>query len=325
MHYRKFGNQPWNVSEVGLGTWQFGGDWGSVDGTTARAVLTAAVDRGINFFDTADVYGRGISESIIGEFLSGCSETVYVATKLGRLEGYPDGYSRELFRKCAESSLRRLRRDTIDLLQLHCIPKQYMESGEVFDWLRELQREGKVRAFGASVETVDEARICLRQSDLASLQVIFNIFRQRPAEAFFADAKQNGTALIIRVPLASGLLSGKFDSRTTFPSSDHRNYNRNGEAFSAGETFSGLEYNHGLACVERLRPLVPTGVTMAAFALRWILDFPEVSVVIPGASSVSQVESNAVASGLPPLTADLHSTLRSLYREMVEGHIRGPL
>ncbi|MBN1757874.1 MAG: aldo/keto reductase [Chitinispirillaceae bacterium] len=325
MKYRQFGKLPWNVSEVGLGTWQFGGDWGTIDETTAYSILSAAVDRGVNFFDTADVYGSGRSESIIGGFLSGCSETVYVATKLGRLEGYPDGYSRELFRRCTENSLRRLRRNTIDLMQLHCIPLPLMERGEVFHWLRELRQEGKIRAFGASVETAEEARICLQQDDLASLQVIFNIFRQQPAEAFFKDAENNGTALIIRVPLASGLLSGKFNVATEFPSADHRNYNRNGEAFSAGETFSGLEFRYGLECVESLRPQVPAGISMAAFALRWILDFPEVSVVIPGASKVAQVESNTAVSELEPFSPSLHTSLQEFYREKIEGHIRGPV
>ena len=323
MNYRQFGNQGWQVSEVGLGTWQLGGDWGNIDEDTARTILAAAVDQGVNFFDTADVYGGGKSETIIGNFLAGCGEAVYVAGKLGRLDGYPDGYSPDLFSRCAENSLKRLRREAIDVLQLHCIPQQYLLSGEVFDWLRVLQREGKIRAFGASVETVEEAQICLRQPDMASLQIIFNIFRQAPAEAIFGQARRNGTALIVRLPLASGLLSGKFTADTVFEPGDHRDYNRNGEAFSAGETFSGLEYSYGLSCVEELRQYVPENVSMAQFALRWILDFPEVGVVIPGATKVSQVESNTTASTIAPLSEASHVKLAEFYKEKIEGRIRG--
>ncbi len=323
MHYRQFGSTGWKVSEIGLGTWQFGGDWGGLDEGVARAILTTAVDKGINFIDTADVYGGGRSETLIGKFCSGCGERVYVATKLGRLEGYPDGYSLDLFRRCVENSLQRLKREAIDLLQLHCIPEKHLKSGEVFDWLDVLRTEGKICAFGASVETSGEALICLQRPDLASLQVIFNIFRQKPAEEFFGEARRNNTALIVRLPLASGLLSGKFTEATTFAPSDHRTYNRNGEAFNAGETFSGLEYGYGLACVETVRECVPAGVPMAQFALRWVLDHPEVCVAIPGATKVSQVESNAAASDLPPLSHQVHETLRRLYNDKIDKHIRG--
>ncbi|MBN1578137.1 MAG: aldo/keto reductase [Chitinispirillaceae bacterium] len=323
MRYRKFGDAGWKVSEVGLGTWQFGGDWGAVSEEGARAVMKAAVDCGVTFFDTADVYGAGRSETLIGGFFDECSEKVYIATKMGRLEGYPDGYSLDLFRRCVENSLKRLKREAIDLLQLHCIPQRYLESGEAFDWLRVLRDEGKIRAFGASVETEGEAEICLEQSDLASLQVIFNIFRQKPADGLFKRAKRNGIALILRLPLASGLLAGKFSRETAFASSDHRTYNRNGEAFSAGETFSGLEFAFGLECVEEIRRHVPAGMDMAQFALRWILDHPEVSVVIPGATKVAQVQGNAAASDLPPLAKPVHTALRKLYDEKIDQRIRG--
>ncbi|MBN1306834.1 MAG: aldo/keto reductase, partial [Chitinispirillaceae bacterium] len=210
-----------------------------------------------------------------------------------------------------------------DLMQLHCIPQRYLESCEVFDWLRELRDEGKIRAFGASVETQEEAEICLEQSDLASLQVIFNIFRQKPVDRLFKRAKRNGVALIVRLPLASGLLAGKYSRETTFAPSDHRTYNRNGEAFSVGETFSGLEFTLGLDCVEEVRRLVPAGMDMAHFALRWILDHTEVSVAIPGAAKVAQVKSNAAASDLPPLPKPVHTALRRLYDEKIDRLIRG--
>jgi len=323
MNYRQFGNVGWKVSEVGLGTWQLGGDWGAVSEEGARSILSTAVDNGVTFFDTADVYGGGRSETILGTFFKDISEEYFIATKLGRLEGYPDGYTPELFTRCIENSLRRLQRDTIDLAQLHCIPRKWLVSGEVFDWLRILRNEGKIRAFGASVETLEEAQLCLKQPDVASLQIIFNIFRQIPADELFGQAKENGTALIIRLPLASGLLSGKFTTETKFADNDHRSYNRNGEAFSAGETFSGLEYEYALSCVEKIRTVIPDGMTMTQFALRWILDHPEVSVVIPGATRVEQVRSNAAASALERLGNDSHRYLREFYTTDVEDKIRG--
>jgi len=323
MNYRTFGKTQWRISEVGLGTWQLGADWGAVDETTAAELLSTATDKGVNFFDTADVYGGGRSESIIGKFLTGCSEKIYVATKLGRLEGYPAGYSFELFSRCVENSLRRLKLETLDLVQLHCIPTSYMASGEVFDWLRRLAEQGKIQAFGASVETVDEAHLCLKQPDIASLQIIFNIFRQTPADTLFSAAEKNGTALIVRLPLASGLLSGKMNSNTAFAPSDHRTYNRNGEAFNAGETFSGLDYAHGLQLVDKIKCLLPPAISMAQAAIRWILDYKEVSVVIPGATKITQIEGNTGASDAAPLSPQIHAALRLLYDTEIEGKIRG--
>lgn len=323
MKYRTFGQTKWRVSEVGLGTWQLGGDWRAVDAAAAVKILTTAVDKGVNFFDTADVYGGGKSESIIGEFLSGCSEQIYVATKIGRLEGYPQSYSFDVFSRCVENSLRRLQCETVDLVQLHCIPEPYLASGEVFDWLRRLVEQGKIRYFGASVETVDEAYVCLQQPDVASLQIIFNIFRQKPADALFSAAAKNGTALIIRLPLASGLLAGKMSSSTTFDPSDHRAYNRNGEAFSAGETFSGIEFTYGLQCVNKIKCLLPASVPLAQAAIRWVLDHPEVSVVIPGATNAVHIEGNTGASDASPLSPEVHTALRVLYDNDIEGRIRG--
>ncbi|MFP4417775.1 MAG: aldo/keto reductase [Chitinispirillaceae bacterium] len=325
MKYRKFGSTGYEVSEVGLGTWQFGGDWGEMAEETAHEILGSALDNGINFFDTADVYGGGRSESLIGDFLSPKDDRVYVATKLGRLEGYPDDYSLELLRRCTENSLKRLKRDSIDLTQLHCIPKKHLESGEVFDWLRELKKEGKIRQFGASVETIEEAMICLKQDDLASLQVIFNVFRQKAADELFPKAAEKGVALIIRLPLASGLLAGKYTKETTFAPSDHRTYNKDGEAFNVGETFSGLPFELGVEIADGLRPMVPDQMSMAQWALRWILDHPQVSTIIPGASKVAQVKSNADASELPALGDDVHAKLKSTYKESIEQKIRGQI
>ncbi len=323
MNYREFGSTGYEVSEVGLGTWQFGGDWGEMAPETANKILHTALDKGINFFDTADVYGGGKSESLVGDFLSSKDNQVYVATKLGRLEGYPDDYSLELLRRCTENSLKRLKRDAIDLTQLHCIPRKHLETGEVFDWLRELKKEGKIRQFGASVETIEEALICLKQDDLASLQIIFNIFRQKPAEELMQKAAEKGVALIIRLPLASGLLAGKYKKDTTFAPSDHRTYNKNGEAFSVGETFSGLPFEYGVEMADSLKAMVPSQMSMAQWALRWILDHPQVSTIIPGASKPEQVESNAAVSDLPALGEDAHEKLKSFYRKSIEQHIRG--
>lgn len=323
MHYRKFGSTGFDASEVGLGTWQFGGDWGAINELDANAILKSALDRGINFFDTADVYGSGRSETLIGSFLQDIKENVFVATKLGRFGGYPDKYSFDFIKKCTENSLKRLKRETIDLTQLHCVPRQQLEKGEIFEWLRTIQKEGKIRHFGASVETIDEAFLCLKQEGLTSLQIIFNIFRQKPIEQLFAEAASKKVALIVRLPLASGLLSGKFTKTTTFGSGDHRNYNRDGQKFNVGETFSGLEFQYGVELADQIKSLVPANMTMAQFALRWILDHPEVSVIIPGASKIDQVVSNASASDIDPLDKDVHSQLHLLYREKIESQIRG--
>lgn len=323
MHYRKFGSTGFDASEVGLGTWQFGGDWGAINELDANAILKSALDRGINFFDTADVYGSGRSETLIGSFLQDIKENVFVATKLGRFGGYPDKYSFDFIKKCTENSLKRLKRETIDLTQLHCVPRLQLEKGEIFEWLRTIQKEGKIRHFGASVETIDEAFLCLKQEGLTSLQIIFNIFRQKPIEQLFAEAASKKVALIVRLPLASGLLSGKFTKTTTFGSGDHRNYNRDGQKFNVGETFSGLEFQYGVELADQIKSLVPANMTMAQFALRWILDHPEVSVIIPGASKIDQVVSNASASDIDPLDKDVHSQLHLLYREKIESQIRG--
>jgi aryl-alcohol dehydrogenase-like predicted oxidoreductase len=301
-----------------------GADWGDVDERQALDTMAAAVEGGVNFFDTADVYGLGRSEELIGEFLKQTSTPVFVATKLGRFPepGWPGNFSLESIRAHTESSLRRLGVEAIDLTQLHCIPTEALREGEVFEWLRVLQREGKIKSFGASVETNEEALICLGQDGLASLQIIFNIFRQKPIE-FFDTAKSKGVALIVRLPLASGLLSGKYTKQTEFPESDHRNFNRDGQAFNVGETFAGLPFERGVELTNAIKAMLPEGMTMPQLALRWILDFDAVSVVIPGARNPSQARANTAASELPTLGPELHARLREFYETHVAADIRG--
>lgn len=329
MRYRRFGREERQVSEVGLGCWQIGAEWGEVDDRTAAAILDRALEVGVTFFDTADVYGRGKSERRIAEFLRRHGgPDVFVATKVGRFPepGWPHNFSLETFRKHTEASIERLGVEALDLTQVHCLPHHLLREGEIFDWLRTLKKEGKIRRFGFSVETMDEAMTCLEQApdDLASLQIIFNAFRQKPIDVLFPRAKELGVAIIVRLPLASGLLSGRMTSDTTFPADDHRNFNRDGDAFNVGETFAGLEFQTGLHLVERLRPLVPADWTMAQFALRFCLDFDAVTTVIPGATKVSQVDSNASASELDELGLAIHAELERLYENEVAEHIRGP-
>jgi len=325
MHYRFFNHTGVKVSEIGLGTWQLGGaDWGEVDDRGALDTLRAASEGGVNFFDTADVYGLGRSEEFIGQFLKETSKKNFVATKLGRFPepGWPANFSLNSLRTHTEASLRRLGVEAIDLTQLHCIPIEVLREGEIFEGLRVLQQEGKIKSFGVSVETNEEALICLKQEQLASLQIIFNIFRQKPLE-FLDIARQKGVALIVRLPLASGLLSGKFTKATKFAEKDHRSYNRDGQAFNVGETFAGLPFLKGVELSDALRAMVPEGMTMAQMALRWILDFDAVSVIIPGASSPAQARANVTASELPPLGERLHAQLREFYETQVVQHIRG--
>jgi aryl-alcohol dehydrogenase-like predicted oxidoreductase len=324
---RVFDGTGVSVSEIGLGAWQLGGtEWGEVSEDEAFKTLRAAVESGINFFDTADVYGLGRSEELIGKFLKECRETVFVATKLGRFPepGWPENFSPEAFRVHTEASLRRLGVEALDLIQLHCIPLEVLQQGEVFEWLRLLKQEGKIRNFGVSVESMEEALRCVDEPGLASLQIIFNIYRQKPIEALFDRARSKQIALIVRLPLASGLLSGRYTKQTVFPTTDHRTFNRNGEQFNVGETFAGLPFERGVELTETLKPLVPEGMTMAQMALRWILDFEQVSVVIAGARNAAQAAANAAASDLPPLGPELHEKLRSFYETEVAADIRGP-
>jgi aryl-alcohol dehydrogenase-like predicted oxidoreductase len=311
---------------MGLGCWQLGGaDWGDIDDRLALDILASAVDAGVNFFDTADVYGGGRSEALIGQFLKGHAGRIYVATKLGRAAGlHPDGYTEAAVRGATEASLRRLGVEALDLMQLHCIPAEVLRRGEVFEWLRGLKREGLIRDFGASVESMEEAALCLRQEGLASLQVIFNVFRQKPIATLFPEARARGVALVVRLPLASGVLGGKLTRQTRFPRDDHRNYNRDGQVFNVGETFAGLPFEAAVDLADALKPLVPAGMTMARMAQRWILDFDAVSVVITGASRPAQARDNAAVSYLPPLGRELHEQLAEFYRTHVAHQIRGP-
>ncbi len=327
MKSREFGPSGVAVSEVGLGCWQIGGlCWGDVTEDAALAILNTSADHGVTFFDTADVYGTGRSETLIGRFLKQRSEDVFVATKIGRFpvaEGETND-SEEMFRKHTEASLDRLGVEALDLTQLHCIPTEQMRRGDVFEWLRGLREAGKIKRFGASVEAMDEALLCLEQDGLASLQIIFNIFRQKPIDVLFEKARAKGVALIVRLPLASGLLSGKMTKDTEFPKNDHRTFNRDGQLFNVGETFAGLPFEKGVELADALKPLVPEGMTMAQLALRWILDHDAVSAVIPGASRVEQAMGNAQVSDLPPLPGELHAALRRYYEDQVVDHIRGP-
>jgi aryl-alcohol dehydrogenase-like predicted oxidoreductase len=326
MKTRTFGSTGPDIGEVGLGTWQIGGGWGDVPDSDALATLGEAVDAGTTLFDTADVYGMGRSETLIGKFLKESKAKIFVATKLGRFSppGWPGNFTRDVIRKHTEASLKRLGVDALDLTQLHCIPPAELEKGEVFAHLAELKREGKIRNFGASVESMDEALTCLRHEGVSALQIIFNIFRQKPIDTLFSEAKRKKVALLVRLPLASGLLGGKMTKATVFGKDDHRTFNRNGEQFNVGETFAGLPFEMGVELADELKAFVPQGSSMADMALRWCLDFDAVTVIIPGARNPAQARSNARASAIPPLSANLHQRLAKFYREKVAANIRGP-
>lgn len=324
MNTRRFASGNTEVTECGLGCWQLGGGWGKPwEEETAQAICAAAYREGVRFFDTADVYGDGDSERSLGLFRKSHPD-IFIATKLGRRGIYPDGYSRDSLRAATESSRRNLGVERIDLTQLHCVPTETLRQGGVFDWLREQRDEGLIARFGASVESVEEGRICLEQEGLASLQVIFNIFRQKPLEDLLPRARSKGVGVIVRLPLASGLLSGKLRKDTSFAKGDHRNFNRDGDAFNVGETFAGLPFETGVDLAEEVRSILPDDLTMAQASLRWILDHDEVTVVIPGASRSAQAVDNAGVSDLPPLSDSTRAELKALYETKVKDHIRGP-
>jgi aryl-alcohol dehydrogenase-like predicted oxidoreductase len=317
MDKREMGRAGLQVSEIGFGAWQVGADWGEVDEDTALETLRAAADAGVTFFDTADVYGDGRSERLVGRLLRERPEIV-VATKMGRrLEQTVENYSPEHFREWNDRSRQNLGVDTLPLVQLHCPPTDLYYHPEVFADLDRMVEEGRIARYGVSVERVEEALKAIEYPNVVSVQIIFNPFRQRPAGVFFAQAKRRGVGVIVRVPLASGLLSGKYTRETTFAEDDHRNYNRHGEAFDVGETFSGVPYEAGLEAVERLRGLVPAGQTLAQFALRWIIDQPGVSTVIPGARNASQASANTAAASLPPLSPEALAGVRETYDELI--------
>jgi aryl-alcohol dehydrogenase-like predicted oxidoreductase len=317
MNRRTFGRTDFTVSEIAFGAWAIGSAWGTVDDGESMRALHAAVDAGMTFIDTADVYGDGRSERLVARLRKERrgNETLHVATKAGRrLQPHTaEGYNLENLRRFVERSLTNLDVDAIDLLQLHCPPPAVYGQPETFDALDTLVREGKLRYYGVSVETVDEAKAALRFPNVQSVQIIFNMFRPKPAEEFFAMAAKARVGVIARVPLASGLLAGKWTAATTFAADDHRNFNARGEAFDIGETFSGVPLEDGLRAVEEIRPLVPAGANLAQLALRWILMFPEVSCAIPGAKNPAQAVDNAAAAALPPLDAAAMAKVRAVY------------
>jgi aryl-alcohol dehydrogenase-like predicted oxidoreductase len=324
MEYRALGRTGWNISAIGFGAWGIGGgDWGVTDDTTSLAALHRAIDLGVNFIDTADVYGDGHSEQLIAQVRKARSEQLIVATKAGRrLDPHiASGYNRQNLSSFVERSLRNLQTETLDLLQLHCPPSEVYEMPEVFGILDDLARQGKLRFYGVSVERVDEALKAITYPNVQSVQIIFNMFRFKPAEQFFATAREHHVGILARVPLASGLLTGKFSSQTRIDPHDHRTYNRHGEAFDQGETFSGVEYETGLRAVEELRPLVPQGESMAQFALRWILMFPEVTAAIPGAKNPEQAQGNVDAATLPPLSDETMQRVREVYDKYIRAQV----
>lgn len=325
MKFRALGQPGFTVSEVGLGCWQLGGDWGQdFSQQQAFSILEAALQSGVSFLDTADVYGGGKSEQLIGQFLQQTDRQVKVATKFGRSgDVFPDNYTEQALREGVEASIQRLGVESLDLVQLHCVPTEVLRDGAIFDWLRNLKQQGLIQHFGASVETVEEGLICLEQQGLLSLQVIFNLYRQKLVKELLPQAKDKGVGIIVRLPLASGLLSGKFTTDTRFHESDHRNFNQNGECFNVGETFAGLPFNKGVELTEQLKQYAPAGVSMAQLALRWILDHDAVSTIIPGASSAAQAQANTAISALPPLSDELHLALSDFYHAQVHQHIRG--
>jgi len=324
MNKRDVGTNGFTAGEVGLGCWQFGGDFGEMSEETAFKIMETAVENGVDFFDTADVYGAGISEELIGRFAQQCSTPLTIATKFGRgAEMFPDHYTKDHVRKAIEGSLARLQLDQLDLMQVHCIPTEHLRKGDVFDWLRAFKQEGLIKHFGVSVETVEEGLICLEQEGLLSLQVIFNVFRSKLVGELLPQAKAKGVGILARLPLASGLLAGKYTKETTFAESDHRNYNRDGDFFNVGETFAGLPFEKGVELADKLKLMLPENMSMVQMALRWILDHDAVSVIIPGASRPEQAQSNATISDLPPLPKDLHAKLAKFYEHKVKQHIRG--
>ena len=310
MEYRKFGRTGWNVSAVGLGTWAMGSSWGAVDDDESLATLNRALDLGVNFFDTADVYG---SEPLLGRLRRERSEPFYIATKMGvRINPDAKAYTRGNITKFTEESLRNLGVETIDLMQFH-VPPIEVYNAEVFGIMDDLVAAGKIRHYGVSVETIEQALRAIEFPGVASVQIIFNIFRQRPAADFFPEARRRRVAVIARVPLASGLLTGKMSADTHFAPDDHRSYNREGQSFDRGETFAGVDFATGLQAVDELRPLVPPSTTMAEMALRWILMFEDVTCAIAGSRHPAQAEDNIRAADLPPLSDETMDQIRAIY------------
>ncbi|MBW3129834.1 aldo/keto reductase [Hymenobacter profundi] len=324
MQHRTLGKTGFSISEISLGTWQVGGRWGEpFSHENADAILNAAVDGGINFIDTADVYGDGESEKAVGRLVRNRQERIYVATKCGRqLQPHTnEAYQTKALRQFVENSLRNMQLETLDLIQLHCPPTDVYYRPEIFELFDRLKEEGKILNMGVSVERVEEGLKALNFPNVTTIQLIFNMFRQRPTELLFAEAKRHDVGLIVRVPLASGLLTGKFTPQTTFAPDDHRQFNRHGEAFDKGETFSGVDYETGLAAVEELKKLFPDQPNLAPIALRWVLMFDEVSCVIPGASKPEQLTANLQAAELPTLTEEQMQAVRAVYDQKIRPQV----
>jgi aryl-alcohol dehydrogenase-like predicted oxidoreductase len=319
LNYRPLGRTGWKVSEISFGAWAIGGAWGQVSDEESLAALNQAIDSGINFLDTADVYGNGRSHRLIAQLKKSRKEDIVVATKMGRRlpKQTVEGYSRENLTSWVEDNLRGLETEALDLVQLHCPPTSAYYHPEIFGVLDDLVQAGKIRFYGVSVERVEEALKAIEYPNLQTVQIIFNCFRQRPSELFFPQAKAKQVGILARVPLASGLLTGKFRADTQFEADDHRNFNRQGQRFDAGETFSGVDYEVALSAVEEIRALLPPGVTMSQLALRWILMFEAVTCAIPGGKRPSQVADNATASNLPPLTPEIMAGIRTIYEAKV--------
>ena len=324
MEYRALGRTGWDISEIGFGSWGIGGnEWGATNDSVSLAALNRAIDLGVNFIDTADVYGDGHSEQLIAQVRKARSEQLIIATKAGRRLNphVASGYNRQNLTSFVERSLHNLETEALDLLQLHCPPSQVYDMPEVFAILDDLVTQGKLRFYGVSVERVDEAMKAISYPNVQSVQIIFNMFRFKPSEQFFAAAREHRVGILARVPLASGLLTGKMRPDTQFSANDHRRFNRHGEAFDQGETFSGVDYETGLRAVEELRPLVPPGATLAQLALRWILMFPDVTTAIPGAKNPQQAEDNVRAAALPPLSDEQMRRVREVYDRYIRDQV----
>lgn len=324
MNYRQLGKTNFSISELSLGTWQVGGKWGDpFSDKIAEGILHAAIDAGVNFIDTADVYSAGLSEEAVGRVVKSRSEQVYVATKCGRQISphLNEGYTEKALRGYVEDSLRRTGLEQLDLIQLHCPPTEVYYRPEIFGLFERLKEEGKIGHLGISVEKVEEALKGIQYDNVTTVQIIFNVFRQRPSELLFREAQERNVGIIVRVPLASGLLTGKFDANSTFGKEDHRHFNRDGAGFDRGETFSGVDYTLGLQAMERMKGLFPGEKNLAPRALQWILRFPEVSCIIPGASKVEHLYSNLSAPELPPLTDEQVNGMNAIYEEMIKAGV----
>ena len=323
MEYRELGRTGWKVSTISFGAWAIGGTWGDVRDDESLAALNRALDFGVNFFDTADVYGDGRSERLLARLKRERTEQFHIATKAGRrLDPHvAGGYNRVNLTAFVERSLKNLEMEALDLLQLHCPPTEVYYMPEVFDVLDELVKAGKLQHYGVSVEKVEEALKAIEYPNVQSVQIVFNMFRQRPTDLFFREARRRKVGILARLPLSSGMLAGKMSRATSFSSEDHRQFNRHGESFDRGETFSGLDYEIGLQAVEELRELLPAGMNMAQMALRWILMFPAVTCAIPGAKRPSQVEENVSAADPPPLSDEMMKQVNSIYDRLVRPQV----